>query len=340
MHPARLPVHNLGISRYSCDFKPFRPGASTPNSVNVSFCEPLGIVQRGIMKLLSNRAKLKPASLLSVCLILSWSSIGSAKDSASQLVDYFFNKTAAPDLIRGINLNQAMKIQDQYVQIISKEYGPVIGYKAGLTNTAVQKKFGVSHPLRGTLLEKMLLKNRTTIDGKFGVTPLHEGDLILRVSDDLINQARTKEEVIKYIDAAIPFIELPDIIFSKDVKINGPALAAINVAARYGIMGDPIPIGPSPEWMERLRNFKLQIIDENEIVLSEGTGSNLLDHPLNIVLWIIDSLKAEGKRLKKGDLLSLGSITELMPVRPGTTVRAIYTGLDLSGPVEISVKFK
>ncbi|MEN8781024.1 MAG: hypothetical protein ABF292_07920 [Desulfobacterales bacterium] len=292
------------------------------------------------MKLLSIRAKIKPASLLSIFVILLWSSIGLAEDSATQLAEYFFNKTAAPDLVRGINLNQAMKIQDQYVQIISKEYGPVIGYKAGLTNTAVQKKFGVSHPLRGTLLEKMVLKNGTAIDAKFGVTPLHEGDLILRVSDDLINQAKTKEEVIKYIDAAIPFIELPDIIYSKDVKINGPALAAINVAARYGIIGDPIPIGPSLEWMERLRNFKLQIIDENERVLSEGTGSNLLDHPLNVVLWTKNSLNAEGKRLKKGDLLSLGTITKLMPVQPGTTIRAIYTGLDLSGPVEVSVKFK
>jgi len=118
-------------------------------------------------------------------------------------------------------------------------------------------------------------------------------------SDDLINQAKNKEEVIKYIDAAIPFIELPDIIYSNDIKINGPALAAINVAARYGIIGDPILIGPSQEWMERLRKFKLQIVDENDIVLSEGTGSNLLDDPLNVVLWIKDSLIAEGKRLKK-----------------------------------------
>ena len=65
-----------------------------------------------------------------------------------------------------------------------------------------------------------------------------------------------------------------------------------------------------------------------------------MDDPLNVVLWIKNSLNAEGKRLKKGDLLSLGTITKLMPARPDTTIRAIYTGLDLSGPVEVSVKFK
>jgi 2-keto-4-pentenoate hydratase len=65
-----------------------------------------------------------------------------------------------------------------------------------------------------------------------------------------------------------------------------------------------------------------------------------LGDPLDVVLWIKDSLIAEGKRLEKGDLLSLGTITKLMPAQPGMTVRAIYTGLDLSGPVEISVNFK
>jgi 2-keto-4-pentenoate hydratase len=72
----------------------------------------------------------------------------------------------------------------------------------------------------------------------------------------------------------------------------------------------------------------------------EGRGSNLLEHPLNVVLWIRDTLKADGIKLKKGDLLSLGTITKLVPTKPGTTVRAKYVGLDPKGPVEIFVKFK
>jgi hypothetical protein len=37
MHPVRLPVQNIGISRYSCDFAPCRPGASTPKIANLFF---------------------------------------------------------------------------------------------------------------------------------------------------------------------------------------------------------------------------------------------------------------------------------------------------------------
>jgi 2-keto-4-pentenoate hydratase len=92
--------------------------------------------------------------------------------------------------------------------------------------------------------------------------------------------------------------------------------------------------------MNRLINFKLQIIDDKGTVLSEGQGTSLLGDPLNVVLWIRDSLKAEGKKLNKGDLLSLGSITKGIPTAPNTTLRARYTDLDPKGPVEISVKFK
>ena len=292
------------------------------------------------MKTFTIRMTLTVLVAVAACLFSSVISNAIADDTAAQFADHFLKKTPAPGVVGGITLEGAMKIQADYIALISKEYGPPIGYKAGLTNVAVQERFGVSHPLRGTLLEKMLFKTGVELEASFGVRPFHEGDLILRVGDESINQAQSIEEVIKYIDAAIPFIELPDIIFSKQVKINGPALAAINVAARYGVIGEPVPIEATAAWIERLKNFKLQVLDENGNVLAEGTGSSLLDHPLNVVLWLRNSMLAEGKRLKKGDLLSLGTITNLMPAKAGTTIRAVYTGLDPGGPVEVSVKFK
>jgi 2-keto-4-pentenoate hydratase len=215
-----------------------------------------------------------------------------------------------------------------------------VGYKAGLTNAAVQKVFGVTAPVRGTLMEKMILKSGTTLEAAFGARPLYEGDLILRVGSEAVNGAKTPMEALASIDAAIPFIELPDLVFAKDVKINGPMLAAVNVAARYGIVGEPIPVQATPEWMERLKSFLCQIYDGKGQMLIEGPGSNLMDHPMNVVLWIRDSLKADGIALRKGDLLSLGTITKLTPTAPNTVIKARYVGLDPKGPVEITVIFK
>jgi len=267
------------------------------------------------------------------------SPIGAAQDGA-ELAAMFLAKKPIPAYDPGLTMEQAMKIQAQFVAALKPSFGKIVGYKAGLTNPNVQKAFGVTAPVRGTLLEKMLLKSGAEVAADFGARPLYEGDLILRVKNAKINKAKTPEEALKYIDAVIPFIELPDLGYAKEVKVNGPAITAVNVAARYGVIGAPIPVKATPEWMERLKNFRCRIIDDKDNVLIESPGSALLEHPMNVVLWIRDSLKAEGKALKKGDLLSLGTITKLTPVTPNTLIRARYVDLDPKGPVDITVKFK
>jgi 2-keto-4-pentenoate hydratase len=263
-----------------------------------------------------------------------------AADDGAKLAEQFLKKIPVASYDQSMTMEQAMKVQVQFIKSLKPTFGEVVGYKAGLTNPDVQKAFGVTHPLRGTLLKKMILKSGAAIEANFGSRSLYEGDLILRVGSAEINKAKTQEEILKHIDAVIPFIELPDITYAKEVKINGPALAAVNVGARYGVVGSPISVKVSKEWMDRLKNFKLQILDEKGSVLTEGQGNSLLGDPLNVVIWIRDSLKAEGKKLNKGDLLSLGSITKLTPTAPNTTVRARYADLDPKGPVDIAVKFK
>ncbi|OPY68626.1 MAG: 2-hydroxyhexa-2,4-dienoate hydratase [Syntrophorhabdaceae bacterium PtaU1.Bin034] len=263
-----------------------------------------------------------------------------AADVGAILAEEYLKKNALTDIDTQMTLDQAAKVQEEFVNIISREYGAPVGYKAGLTNPNVQKVFGVSQPVRGTLLEKMLIKSGATVPAGFGAISFAEGDLVVRVGDEAVNQVKSAEETLKYLDAVIPFIELPDMAFDKTVKPTAAAIVAINVGTRHGVMGDPIPLAATPEWRDRLKNFTLQAFDEKGALLGEAKGTALLGDPLSVVLWLKDSLAAEGKKLKKGDLLSLGSLTKPIPAKPGTGVKVRYIGLDPKGPVEISVSFK
>lgn len=256
------------------------------------------------------------------------------------LAENYLNQTPINRIDTSLTLPQAQQIQNQFVAEISKSLGQIIGYKAALTNPNAQQNFNVSQPLRGTLLEKMLLESGAVISANFGSRPVSEGDLIVRVGSAEINNAKTPRETLAYLDVVIPFIELADLVYSQDVKLDAPALLAINVGARYGVLGNPIPLADTDEWENRLKNLRLEILDETGQVLASGNGSALLGHPLNVVLWIKDSLQAEGKQLKKGDLLSLGSITNFVAVKSNTTIRAKYVGLDSNETVEIFVKFE
>ena len=281
------------------------------------------------------------AVLLSLSLVLvgSFGSI-SAAGTGAELAEQFLKKTPVTAIDQGMSLKDAAKAQEEFVGAISKEFGPPVGYKAGLTNPNVQKAFGLSEPVRGTLLKKMLLPNGAVVPADFGAVSLFEGDLIVRVGDEAVNQAKTPEEALKSLDAVMPFLELPDGIFDPKVRPTAAAIVANNVGARFGVMGDPIPLSPAREWQGRLKDFTLQIFDEKGAMIAEGKGSSLMGDPLNAVIWLKNSLAAQGMKLKKGDLLSLGSVTRQMPVKAGTSIKVRYTGLDPKGPVEISVNFR
>jgi 2-keto-4-pentenoate hydratase len=275
---------------------------------------------------------------LTLALVLAYGTMAAA-DTGAQLAEQFLKKAPITRFDNTMTLSAAEKAQEEFIAVISKEFGEPVGYKAGLTNPHVQHAFGVNRPVRGTLLRKMLLPNGAVVPADFGAIPVSEGDLVVRVGDEAINQAKTPAEALAGLDAVIPFLELPDMVFEKGLKLTGPAIVAINVGARFGVMGEPIPLTAGPQWQQWLKNFILQIYDEKGALVAEGKGTALMGDPLDVVLWIKDSLAAEGKKLKKGDLLSLGTVTRPIPAKAGTGIRAKYMGLAKT-PVEVSVTFK
>ncbi len=68
----------------------------------------------------------------------------------------------------------------------------------------------------------MLLPSGSIVPANFGARPLFEGDLIVRVGSDAINDATTRQEVLAALDAVIPFIELPDFA----LKVKTPTINA------------------------------------------------------------------------------------------------------------------
>lgn len=265
-----------------------------------------------------------------------------SQEAAQQLAASYLSKQPAAEIsISPLSLEQGLQIQQQFVSHLQPQLGEVIGYKAALTNQSAQERFGVKHPLWGMLLTRMLIPNHSVISANFGSRPMLEGDLMVRVGSEAINQAATRQEALAALDAVIPFVELPDLVYSSDVKVDAAHLQAINVGARLGVVGNAIPLAATKAWEQRLGNIDLTIIDETGRELGKGNSRVLLGHPLDVVLWLKNTLQEQGKPLKSGDLLSLGTITPLISVQSGTTIKARYNGLipNSQENVEIAVNF-
>ena len=223
------------------------------------------------------------------------------------------------------------------LRLFDASLGAPVGYKAGLTNPAVQKRFNHDAPVWGALYAPMLLKNGAVVDAAFGARPLFEADLLVRVARAAVNQARTPMEVLSAIDQVIPFIELPDLVVQAPSKLNGPAIAAINVGARLGVVGTPITVQRTLAFADVLRDM-VSVVTADGVELDRGKGSDVLEHPLNAAVWLAKDLAREGRAMKPGDLISLGSFSRLLPPKAGMAVSVQYLGLPGDPVVNLSFK--
>lgn len=220
--------------------------------------------------------------------------------------------------------------------------GMRVGYKAGLTNPAVQQRFRANQPVWGVLHGDMLLHDGARVSAAFGARPLYEADLLVRVRSADINQARTPAQVLANIDEVIPFIELPDLVVDAPPKLDGNGVTAINVGARLGVKGKPLVVpteqAASQAMLAQLADMKVTLRDADGKELGGGKGSDVLGHPLNAVVWLSQALAREGQQLKPGQLVSLGSFSALLPPKAGLKVTATYEGVPGLEPVSVSFK--
>lgn len=257
----------------------------------------------------------------------------------AQMAEHYAARTPAANP-EGLSDQDAACTRAKFNALLAQKMGKVIGYKAGLTNPAVQKRFNTDQPVWGKLYEGMLLQNGATVPAAFGARPLYEADLLVRVKDRRINHARTPIEVLESVDQVIPFIELPDLMVQAPPKLNGAGVTAINVGARLGVVGTPIPVpvtrGERYALLNGLQAMQVTLTDGAGYLLGGGKGSDVLEHPLNAVVWLAEALQKEEITLQPGDLISLGSFSALLPPKPGLKVQANYQGLPGAQPVSLA----
>ena len=90
--------------------------------------------------------------------------------------------------------------------------------------------------------EANLVPSGANVPVGFGSRPFFEGDLLVRVASADINKADTAAQVLAAIDQIIPFMEMPDLLVEDPKALNGAGLTAINVGARLGVVGKPLPV--------------------------------------------------------------------------------------------------
>ncbi|MBR0680856.1 hydratase [Roseomonas eburnea] len=279
------------------------------------------------------------APLLAALLALPVTAQAACPDEAAvgRVAEALVDNRPSPAFTGMTSLEDGFCAQDRLVALLRRSWGAPVGYKVGLTSAPVQQRFGVSHPVRGVLLESSVsLRDGAEIPARFGAVPVIESDFLVRVRDGGINGAgRDHVAILRHLDAVIPYIELPDLVLSGG--FDGPNLLAINVGARLGVVGTPIPVEASQAFADRLANMTVTMVDDRGQERARTPGTAALGHPLNVVAFLVEDLARAGRRLEAGQVISVAGYSPTMPLEPGRTYTVRYEGL-AAQPVSVSVR--
>jgi 2-keto-4-pentenoate hydratase len=205
-----------------------------------------------------------------------------------------------------MSVSEAYLWQDRIVEYFNEDLGPVIGYKTGGHSPGPGFATFPAEGIRGAILEKMIFPSGTSVTLDQTKRGFLEADFAFRVGSDSINDAQSALEVLAGLDAIIPFAEIPDPYYEAGTRsINGTIVS--NMGSRMGFAGEPILVSATEGWLKKINNFTFAVHDEHGNLIDQGTMAGWYK-PLQVVIWLRDQLLQSGKKLRPGDLLSLGNI--------------------------------
>lgn len=199
--------------------------------------------------------------------------------------------------------------------LAARGFGEVVGYKIGCTTPVMQAYLGISTPCAGAVLSSGLFSGvgsfRTRGDRRLGA----ECEIAVRLGRDVASGASRREliEAVASCHASIEIVE--------DRYVDYPALDTWTLVAddffHAGlVLSDPTP-GFDPDLLGSVRARML--IDDTEV--GSGLGTDVMEHPLDALAWLADNLGARGRRLRAGDVITLGSLVQTHWLEPGQTVQ-------------------
>lgn len=196
------------------------------------------------------------------------------------------------------DLESAYQLQYQLVQGVAF---PIIGYKAGLTSEAGQKKFNVSEPVAGALFQEGLAFDRHAYLLSNHTNLMLETEIGFILNQN-ITQLVTAEQLPAMIKSVVPVIELPDLRFEDPSSISGHGLIVNNVASNKVLVGKPISV----ESLD-INQITTRLTRNGQLVI-EGQATDAMGDQWRALAWLINRSLRTGYPVSEGNLLITGSL--------------------------------
>lgn len=195
--------------------------------------------------------------------------------------------------------------------------GPVVGHKIGCTTAVMQAYLGISNPCAGGVFASTVHHLDASLPHGDYLRVGVECELAIRLGSDLPASLAPFElrDVRDAISTVMPAIEIVEDRYHDYPSLSTPTLIADDFFGAGCVLGRE-----TQDW-EKLHFPSVSarmLIDDREV--GRGTGADILEDPLNALLWLANSRARRSQALLTGEIVLLGSLVQTHWIEPGQIV--------------------
>jgi len=243
--------------------------------------------------------------------------------------------SARPD---GLTLDEANRIALLLRQKFIARGETIVGRKIGFTNRTIWPEYGVYASNWGTMTD------RTVSDlGPASVLPL--GAFVEpRIEPEIVfgfarapNAGMDDAAMLDCMEWVAHGYEIVQSVFP-NWKFTPADTAAVNAMHGALLIGKRHPVAPrKADWLRELPAFEIDLYC-NGTLADRGRAANVLDGPASALRHLVQSLAQDSLSppLAAGDIVTTGTLTRALPIKPGETWSTTLRGIPLEG---ISLRF-
>ncbi len=237
-----------------------------------------------------------------------------------------------PVMMRPRDEAEAYWVQGAVHEIIARSrFGERTGYKIGCANAIMRKNLGVRNPCSGGIFAGATYGSGISLKHQSFVQVGVEGQIAVRLGRDLPPEdgpydAKNLVDAVDYYFAAAEvvdnrYIDLP--------RTGTPTLIADDFFSAACVLGNPVAAEKAGD-VSKVTCVTMI----NEVEVTRGKGSDVMQHPLNALAWLANALVGRGQTLKAGEIVLLGGLSEPLWLEEGDKAVVEISGL---GHVEVAV---
>ncbi|MCG6874482.1 MAG: decarboxylase [Betaproteobacteria bacterium] len=208
-----------------------------------------------------------------------------------------------------------------------------IGRKIGFTNRTIWDEYGVYEPIWGFVYDSTVRfaeASQTSLEVGHLAEPRIEPEIVLHFRE-APRATRDEAEILAAIDWIAHGFEIVQSPFP-GWKFQVSDTVAVNGLHGALAVGPPVAVAGIADCARKLREFTIVLSNEG-VARAEGGGANVLDTPLLAMAHLLEALRSlpQFPPVGAGEIVTTGTLTAALPVRPGETWSTTLSGIELPG---------